>query len=256
MARVTLFHTSDMHDKLTPALAARLHDLKESHPDSLMLDSGDAIWAGNIFWRRGGEPILDLMNSVPYKAMCVGNREFHFRRRGLTAKIGRAQFPFVSANLRASVPGLAEEPSLAASMMSGVMSFVRFRLDPIVVAVFGLSVPCITQRMLARKVSDFYFDDPVEAAAQLVPKLRPGCDLLVALSHIGLKRDIELAEQVKGIDLILGGHTHTITQQPERVGDAFVLHSGHHAHFVRKVDIKLKAGKVSLETELISLGKA
>lgn len=253
MARVTIYHTSDMHNKLTPDLAAQLHDLVAAQPNSLMLDSGDAIWAGNVYWRPGGEPILDLMNSVPYDAMCMGNREFHFTKRGIRAKNSGARFPLVSANLRALVPGMESEPSAAATMTSGAVSFVRFHFDPVVVAVFGLSVPCITERMLSRKVSDFYFDDPLESALAVVPGLRE-CELVIALTHIGIKQDRELAEQVEGIDLILGGHTHAIAE--ERVGETVILHSGHHAHFVRRVVVEFEAGKVSVETELISLGKA
>ena len=250
-ARVTIFHTSDMHNKLTPDLAAQLHDLVAAQPNSLMLDSGDAIWAGNVFWRPGGEPILDLMNSVPYDAMCMGNREFHFLQRGIVAKTARAKFPVVSSNLRAPDPD--GENSLAAAAETDVMGYVRFHFKPIVVAVLGLSVPCITKRMLAARMSKFYFADPGEAAAELVPELRE-CELVIALTHIGIKRDIELAEQVEGIDLILGGHTHAVAE--ERVGETVILHSGHHAHFVRKVVVEFKAGRVSVETELIPLGKA
>jgi 2',3'-cyclic-nucleotide 2'-phosphodiesterase (5'-nucleotidase family) len=251
MARVTVFHTSDMHNKLTPELAERLRDLVGSHSNSLMLDSGDAIWSGNIYWRPGGEPILDLMNSVPYDAMCMGNREFHFMQRGIKAKMGRAKFPVVSSNLMASDPD--GENSLAAAAETDVVGFVRFHFGPLVVAVFGLCVPCITKRMLAARMSKFYFADPGEAAADVVPGLRE-CDLVVALTHIGIQRDRELAETVPGIDVILGGHTHTVAE--ERVGDTTILHSGMYAHYVRKVEIELKAGKIGVKSELIPLGKA
>jgi len=269
MARITIFHTSDLHNKLTRALAAKLRglkaagasgqntipeaseqlrDLKDSHPDSLMLDSGDAIWAGNIFWRPGGEPILDLMNSVPYDAMCIGNREFHLTRRGLVAKMSRARFPVISANLRSG------NPSAAQQSVPGALSYVTFHPAGLNVNVFGLSVPCITERMLVKRVSDYFFAPPEVVAGELVPMLRKQSDLLVCLSHIGIKADRELAEAVSGIDIILGGHTHTEVE--ERVRDTVIFHSGHHAHFVRRVDVEIKAGKVSIETELIPLGKA
>lgn len=255
MARVTIFHTSDMHNKLTPGLAERLRDLVQSHPNSLMLDSGDAIWSGNIFWRPGGEPILDLMSSVPYDAMCMGNREFHFLSAGLVTKTSRARFPVLSANLRSAKhvrPGHVV-PDASLRTCSPLPS-AAFELDGIRVSVFGLSVPCITERMLVKKVSDYYFAEPVEAAAEIIPTLRKECDVLVALTHIGIKRDTELAETVPGIDVIIGGHTHTLAE--ERVGETHILHSGMHAHYVRKVEIELKAGKVGVKTELIGLGKA
>lgn len=218
-----------------------------------MFDCGDAIWAGNMFWRPGGEPILDVMSSVPYDAMCMGNREFHFLERGLTAKTSRAKFPILSANLRASDPELSEEAALAATAKLGVGAFARFHLASVVVGVVGLSVPCITERMLSRKVSDFYFADPIATAAEIVPTMRE-CDVVIALTHIGLKRDIELAQKVPGLDVILGGHTHTIAE--ERVGDTTIFHSGAHAHYVRKLQVEIGEGKPQVASELIPLGKA
>lgn len=256
MSRVTIFHTSDLHNKLTPDLADQLNDLKDAHPNSLMFDSGDAIWAGNIYWRPGGEPILDLMNSVPYDAMCMGNREFHFLQCGIKAKTSRARFPILSANLNNVRPHVRPGHVVpdASSRTCSPSPFAAFDRDNLRITVFGLSIPCITERMFAKKVSDYYFAQPIEAARDIVPALRKECDMVVALTHIGLKHDIELAEQVPGINLILGGHTHAVAE--ERVGGSVILHSGHHAHFVRRVDVEFHAGKVTVETELIPLGKA
>lgn len=247
MARVTVFHTSDMHNKLTVDLARRLRDLKTEQPDSLMLDGGDAIWSGNIYWRPGGEPVHDLMNSVPYDAMCMGNREYHFLTAGIENKTSRADFPVLSANLRSTKPGRSEKPA---------EPFVFFERDGIRIGVFGLSVPCITERMLVKKLSDYYFVQPIDAAMEIVPELRKRCDLLIALTHIGIAVDRELADMAPGIDVILGGHTHTITEQPERVGSTYILHSGFYAHYVRKVEIQFENGRMDVRSELMPLGKA
>ena len=243
MARITIFHTSDMHNKLTAELADRLRDLKEKDPGSLMLDSGDAIWAGNVFWRPGGEPVLKLMNSVPYDAMCVGNREFHFLAVGMRSKTCRADFPLLSANLRTAKRGrkLPTKP------------YEVFDRGGIRIGVFGLSVPCITERMLVKKVSDYYFDPPVPTAARILPELSGKCDIVIALTHIGVKQDRELAQKARGIDLILGGHTHETTAQPE---DTRIVHHGSSAHYVGKVQIDVHSGKAAVTNELIPLAKA
>jgi 2',3'-cyclic-nucleotide 2'-phosphodiesterase (5'-nucleotidase family) len=282
MAHITILHTSDMHNKLTPSLAQCLHSLKAANPASLMLDSGDAIWAGNAFWRPGGEPILDLMNGVPYDAMCMGNREFHFLDIGANSKTSRAAFPVLSANLRRSrerraknwegeVPAepasaradqgsagaeSSHTPSEAFSRRARVRPFVRFERGGLGIIVFGLTVPCITERMLVRTISDYYFEHPVPTAANLVPQLRAECDVLIALSHAGIKVDRELAEKVEGIDLILGGHTHTVTESPERVGRTCILHHGFHAHYVGRVHVEADSGGLEVRNELIPLAKA
>lgn len=246
MAKITVFHTSDMHNKLTEDYAQRLHELKASVPGSLVFDSGDAIWAGNAYWRLGGEPVFDLMNSVPYDALCVGNREFHFMQAGMRSKTYKADFPCLSANLRPVKPGrkLPAEP------------YVTFEREGIRIGVMGLTVPCITERMLVKKISDYYFVQPADAAPDIVSELRHDCDLIIALTHIGIKQDRELAEKVSGIDVILGGHTHTVTAEPERVGDTSILHHGFFVHYVGKVEIDVDSSGVHVKNEPIPLAKA
>lgn len=245
MAQITIFHTSDMHNKLTPEYAARLHELKSAVPGSLMFDSGDAIWSGNVYWRLGGEPVLDLMNSVPYDALCMGNREFHFLGLGVNSKTSRAGFPVLSANIRAA----------RSSRPVPVPSHVTFEREGVRIAVIGLTVPAITEKMLVKKVSDYYFLDPIEAAAELVPRLRPECDILIALTHIGIRVDRALAEAVDGIDLILGGHTHVLTE--ERVNDTCIIHHGFYVHYAGRVAVSYESGRISaIKNELIPIAKA
>ncbi|MDH4180358.1 MAG: hypothetical protein OEV33_07585, partial [Armatimonadota bacterium] len=64
MAAFTFFHTADLHNRLSPAAARRLADLKRRHEGALLLDAGDAIGAGNLAFRPGGEPILRRMAEI------------------------------------------------------------------------------------------------------------------------------------------------------------------------------------------------
>lgn len=244
--RLTIFHTSDMHNKLDKAAAARLNELRNSTPDSLMLDSGDAIWAGNAFWRPGGEPVFDLMNSVPYDAMCMGNREYHILDAGIRAKLARAAFPVLSANLVLRSGGAAARGEMVAP-------YVLFARSDLRIAVFGLTIPCVPRGALLSRISDACFDQPEAAGARAAVSLRGQCDVLVALTHIGLERDRDLARSASGIDLVLGGHTHTVTQEPESAGNTVILHSGSHARWVRRVDIEVGTAPRVVGRELIPL---
>ena len=86
----------------------------------------------------------------------------------------------------------------------------------------------ITERMWERRVSAYVFEDPLKLAARLVPWLRAyySPDLLIALSHIGVQRDRLLAQQTPGIDLIVGGHSHTTLEVGERVGERVISRIG------------------------------
>ena len=240
---VTILHTNDFHNALNPQKAAHLLSLKRDNPDSMLLDAGDAIWAGNVIVRPGGEPVLRLMSRAGYDAMALGNREFHFLQSGLRKKIGWAEFPVVCANIRPTRPRVSVP----------VVSYITREIGGIRVAVLGLTVPMITQRMLARKVSSFVFDDPVSVAARIVPELRASHDLLIALTHIGLGEDRRLATEVPGIDLIVGGHTHALIETPEFVGRTAIVQAGCWAHLVGRVEIELSGNEVGITSGIMKL---
>src|SRR5437016_10023338 len=101
MPLAKLLHTNDFHNHLLSAQAARLLALRsELGEGGLLLDAGDAISAGNITYHADGEPILDVMSDCGYDAMTVGNREFHFTAAGFRAKVSKARFPVLCANVR------------------------------------------------------------------------------------------------------------------------------------------------------------
>ncbi|MGQ9455494.1 MAG: metallophosphatase [Armatimonadota bacterium] len=250
MRHIVIFHTSDIHNRFKPRHAEFIRHLRENTPDSLVLDSGDAIWAGNIFWRPGGEPVLELMSDVPYDAMCMGNREFHFLGAGLKSKICRARFPILSANLHRSdkrrEKGFQNRPN-------GLQPYVILERCGLRIGVMGLTVPCITAQMKIRYLGGFFFSDPVKKALEVIPELRPRCDLLIALTHVGIQKDMELAEKVPGIDLILGGHTHIVAEETVDERGVTVLHHGCHGKVLGKVDVEVSAGTTYVNRTLIPL---
>jgi len=234
MSTVTLLHTNDFHNHFTERQAERLAARRtELGNRGLLLDAGDAVSVGNITYRPGGEPILDRMSGAGYDAMTVGNREFHFSQAGFCATLSRARFPILCANVRAVRSGTALP----------VVSHITRRMEGDVrISVFGLTVPMVTERMLARKVSAYVFDDPIATAARLVPTLRPDCDLLICLSHIGLARDREMAAGVAGIDLIVGGHTHAVLEAGERVGETTIVQAGQYGKYLGSVVVAIGQG--------------
>lgn len=230
MPTLTLLHTNDFHNHLLPEQADRLREARRSiEGQGLLLDAGDAISSGNITYKPAGEPILDMMSDAGYDAMTVGNREFHFSRAGFCVKVRRARFPVLCANVRTKEAG-AELP---------VVPSIRRTLSGVRIIIFGLTVPMITERMLSRTVSAYVFDDPLSIARALVPTLRPECDLLICLSHIGLARDRELAASVPGIDLIIGGHTHATLETGERVEETLIVQAGWWGKYLGTVTMEI-----------------
>lgn len=225
-----LFHTNDFHGRLTPERAEVLAQYRREHPVSLLLDAGDAVSAGNLGFRVGGEPVLRRMGELGYDAMTVGNRESHPRRELFAKKLEDAPFPILCANLTAR-PG-APVPTVP---------WVELERSGVRMAVMGLTVPMFTRKMWSQALCDYLYENPVETARCLARELRPRCDLLIALTHIGLREDEALAAAVPEIDLIVGGHTHADLTAPLQVGRTPVLHTTAYAAYLGRARLEQDA---------------
>lgn len=230
MSRLVILHTNDLHNRLIrrPERAQRLRELitaeRQREEAVLLIDAGDAVGAGNLTFNPGGEPILDLMSDLGYHAMTVGNREFHLTEVGFVTTLNRARFPVLCANVRAR--GDAQLP---------VKPYIMRDTNIGRVGIFGLTVPMITERMLSQHVSAYVFEDPVRRGCEVAEMLRSQVDLLIALTHIGLTQDVRLAQECNRIDLIVGGHSHSILTQPLWSGRTPIVQAGHHAHYLGRV---------------------
>lgn len=232
----------------------------------LLVDAGDAVASGNVTFRPWGETILKTMNYIGYDAMTVGNREFHVSRMGFHCKVGLAQFPILCANVRSSgrageiqevLPDFASARVHSATIAAnGSNCESKSQSDPPVcshivralqaengttlkVVIFGLTVPMVTDRMTVRHASAYLFEQPIAAAQKMVPQWKAAYqpDLMIALTHIGYPQDRKLAEAVAGIDLIVGGHSHTRLPEGERIGKTLIVQTGCFGHHIGRVDI-------------------
>lgn len=249
-----IIHTNDFHDRLTDAAADRLAGLKRelmATGGGLLLDAGDAGGAGNLTYHSGGELILERMSRIGYDAMTVGNRDFHLTRVGFRCKLSRATFPILCANVYpAPMPSDADRST--GEYISGrtdelpVHRYLVRETNGWRVVILGLTVPMITPQMLSRKVSAYVFETPLRCAQRLVPLLRErySPDLLIALTHIGFTRDQELASTVPGIDLIIGGHSHTVLEDGLQVENTLIVQAGSRGSHVGRIEIEKNTNAV------------
>jgi 2',3'-cyclic-nucleotide 2'-phosphodiesterase (5'-nucleotidase family) len=161
------------------------------------------------------------MSDLGYDAMTIGNRESHPRRELFPKKLKDARFPVLCANLTAR-PGA---PLPTRPWLSVERAGIR-------IAIMGLSAPMFTPRMWSRAFCDYLYEDPKGTATALARELRPACDLLIALTHLGLRQDQALAAAVPEIDVVIGGHSHSDLKTPVWAGTTPILHTTAHAEYL------------------------
>jgi len=259
-----IVHTNDFHDMLPESAAVRLTRMKRDllTAGGLLLDAGDAGGSGNLTFRSGGEPVLERMSRIGYDAMTVGNRDFHLTRTGFRCKLARAAFPVLCANVFPA-PMLSAADLLSETFAADraddmpVHRYIVRETNGWRIVILGLTVPMITPQMLSRKVSAYVFESPLRCAQRLVPLLREryAPDLLIALTHIGFTRDQELAAAVPGIDLIVGGHSHTVLGAGLQAGSTLIVQAGSRGSHVGIVEIERQreTGALTLRAKLEAL---
>lgn len=216
---LTILHTNDFHGTLNRERAEAIRGLKES-TDGIYLDSGDCIKSGNLNVPLKPEAAWSHLATAGCDAGTIGNRETHLLESAFEAKMAGHEHPIVCANMRRRDGRL-------------VFPEVHFLHRPDYrIAVIGTMVPMVTSRMAARHASAYLWDPPIPSIVERAESLRNEVDCLIAVTHIGTKLDLELARQCPHLDFILGGHSHTVLEEPERVGNTFVCQGGSHGKFV------------------------
>jgi len=225
---IRILHTNDMHGSLDERRFEKLLALRKSV--DVYFDSGDVIKTGNLGLPMRPEAAWPMLDELSCSASVLGNRETHVLEAAFNAKLAGAKHPILCANLRRK-DGTRPLPS------SLVVEFEGIRMG-----VFGVMVPMVTERMASRVASAFLWDPPIAVADSLIEELRPRVDLLICLSHIGHRQDLELAAKCPSLDIVFGGHSHTVLPHPEKVGNTYVCQGGSHNRFAGVYEWSSAAG--------------
>jgi 2',3'-cyclic-nucleotide 2'-phosphodiesterase (5'-nucleotidase family) len=220
---LTIYHTNDIHNH---GEIFKFFSNLEKDDSTLILDAGDALKGSHtLFYLK--EKVLQEMNRVGYDAMTMGNREFNYIRDVIKSRTKEARFPILCANIvdmKNKVNGCYQE-------------YIGKEINGVKVGLFGLTVVQYNDNSFWLPLFKFRFLDPLKTAETIIEKLREKVDLLVLLSHLGVDRDREIAEHTKGIDLIIGGHSHTLLETPIRIKDTWIFQAGSHGKNVGKISI-------------------
>jgi len=199
----------------------------------LLLDAGSSILGG---WERDYRSkallMVEAMNRMGYDALAVGEGELRLGSEELLNVMARARFPFLSANLTRGEGG----PLL-------VQPHTLLQVGQHRVAIIGVTAPEATDIHQLRQ-SEVAVLDPVESVRQQVAAVRGRADVIIVLSYLGLELDQELAQQVRGIDLIVGGRSGQNLEEPlqDAVTGAVIVQAGKRGEWLGIIDLELDQG--------------
>ncbi|QUW23920.1 5'-nucleotidase C-terminal domain-containing protein [Sporosarcina sp. Marseille-Q4063] len=261
-------HTNDTHGNLNN-VAKRVTAVKEvraEKPNALLLDAGD-VMSGTLYFNEfQGMADLQFMNLMGYDAMTFGNHEFDLGstqagHQALADFVEAAQFPFVSSNVDFSkddkFTGLFSDLISSEPEKGKIYNGIIKEINGEKVGIFGLTTP---ETVDISSPGAITFSDYIDEAERAVAAFEnQGVDKIIALTHIGyddnpaVDNDLMLAATVDGIDVIVGGHSHTQLNEPVVVDQdetgaskdpTLIVQAYQYNEFLGTVDVEFDKGVI------------
>ena len=226
---LTILHLNDTHSHIEPERsgsnvgrggvmeqAAFIDSVRcvEGKGNVLLLHAGDFSQGSSYFTELGGNLEIDILNALDFDAVCLGNHEFDNGLDELACRLRNLDVPVVCANYDFSRTPLADL----------VKPYTILHKAQKKIGVIGLltDLTTVVNQEIAAKLQ---YRHPAQTASEYARKLRDehGCDMIICLTHLGYEgecfTDQELASQSRGIDVIVGGHSHTFLDDLNKVKD-------------------------------------
>lgn len=215
-------------------VATVVKSIRAARPDSILLDGGDT-WHGSMTsLLTKGQDMVNVMNALGTEAM-TSHWEWTYGT-GRVKEIVETQlnFPFLGANI---FDAEWDEPAFE--------PYKIFEKGGLRIAVIGQAFPYMPIANPKWMFPEFSFGIREERMQEVVDEVRAeGVDLVVCLSHNGFDVDRKMAGRVKGIDVILTGHTHDAVPEPIVIGDTIMIASGSNGKFVSRIDLDVRDGRM------------
>ncbi|MCX6273482.1 MAG: bifunctional UDP-sugar hydrolase/5'-nucleotidase [Bacteroidetes bacterium] len=234
---IIILHVNDMHSKIDNLgkLKYLADSLKKTHPNVFLVSAGDNFTGNPVvdMLEDKGYPMIDLMNRCGFNVSAIGNHEFDLGQELLNKRMEQASFPFISSNIFVN-GAILHQPK---------PYIILTTPDSIQLAVLGITQ--INDQGIPDthplKVQGLTFADGIGNALQYA-YLKKQYGILIGLTHLGVEDDARLADLMPQLDLIIGGHSHSVIDTLLMVGGVRIVQAGSNLKYIGKTTLMVKDG--------------
>jgi 2',3'-cyclic-nucleotide 2'-phosphodiesterase (5'-nucleotidase family) len=237
-------------------------DLRESQKGVLVLDSGDLLFKKYLNPIPENEVkgmsekaylIIESFNLTGYDAIGIGDDDLSLGKEFLLEISKKTNFPVLASNLLDEVSGKVLFQTSLIKEINGLR-----------IGIFSLLSPDFFTGPSDPRKKGLTIRQPIEVAQAMVKELKPKADLIILLSHLGYVKDIEMAQTVRGINIIVGGHSGINLVYPPVMKDTMILQTASRGMFGARLDLFFynnepifynSATKISLENNLKNINQ-
>jgi 2',3'-cyclic-nucleotide 2'-phosphodiesterase (5'-nucleotidase family) len=263
---ITILHTNDMHASFIPheafwvkenpkplvggmnELSFAVDSLRRMKSATLLLDAGDVMTGNPIteYAYRGAEggALFEMLNRIGYELWTPGNHDFDISSANLRKLTTIATFPTVSANILDTLNHFPVNNK----------EYVVIEKNGLKIGIIGIMSDDFYNLVNQNSSAGIKILPSIETLKRLAALLRPQTDLLIALTHQGVDEDSILAMNVQGLDVIVGGHSHTRLRHPKKVNGVLIVQTGSNCENLGVLDLKVENHHViSYDGSLVQL---
>ena len=227
---ITFYHTSDLHDHSDglSRIAKFVNDKRAEGGNILFVDTGDWFNKGNLTpLNTQGEAIVEMMGACKYDAVITGNHEYTFGTKRLVELVDKYSIPLLAANWT--------EPN-------NFLPYSIHEYNGVKVGIIG------TASTIRNRVKDKEMKlQPIEQSVKaVVEKLKAKVDIIVLLTHLGVREDRKLITAIPRLDILFGGHNHKKISKLEfnEKTRTVLQHSGDFGKYLGELTVTWDEGEI------------
>lgn len=228
---IRILHTNDIHSRFEnfAKIVTKIKELKDEN--TIILDAGDF----NDFMRlelqgTNGRAGCSLLNMAGYDAITVGNNEGFAGLNALESMANSNIVPVISCNLYRSDMSHIKGLKRSIIINRGGIRFLIIGTSPQYNEFFSLL--------------NMHAADYIEEINKELKENRDKYDISILLSHSGMKEDTEFAQSIGGVDIIIGGHSHLLMEEAEKINSTIIHQSGSYGEHLGILDIEVMDGRI------------
>ncbi len=262
---LTILHTNDMHARFLPHEAAwmketpkpmvggflelgwKVDSIRHSKNLTLLLDGGDVMTGTPIsdmdYNGVTGGALFQMMNLIGYDAWTPGNHDLDISQENLRQRIQMSKFATVVANIVDST-----------GKHKFGNPFIILNKDGLRVGIIGLMTKGLFRETNTKNLVGLKVLSSVEVTQKIIDSIRSKTDVLIALTHEGVEDDSVLAASTHGLNVIIGGHSHTRLTKPKYINGVVICQAGSQSENLGVLDLTVENQNVtSYDGKLIQL---
>jgi len=248
--RIVIFHINDIHGQINSfvKISSLIKLEKKKNSNVFFICSGDNF-SGNPYvdqYIPKGEPILELLNYLGCDVQVLGNHEFDYGQEILKKYILRANFKVICANINTTQSKIPQPPPF-------VILKTKEGIRIAILGILQISKETGQPDCHPDRLNGLIFSDEIKTAKKY-GYLKEENDIFIALTHLGFYKDEILAKVMGELDVIVGGHSHTVIEKPRETNGVLIAQTGSKNKYLGKIELVLKDKKlVEKKGELIAL---